>query len=176
MIKIEDFIQLKAFARQDGAILALLWIASFAMLIYMPESGLGNLLLLATPVVVGWRLCSFRNYALEGRISFRRGYGFSIYMFIYASMLFAIAQYLYFRFLDHGTFSSMITATAQALSAAYQQAGMTTAELTETVSMMSTMTPIQWAFVFMIQNVMIGTVVSVFIAAVCARRGQIRQM
>ena len=67
MIKIEDLVQLKAFARQDGAILCLLWFVSFLAIMYMPESGLGNILALLTPILVGWRLCAFRNYALTFR-------------------------------------------------------------------------------------------------------------
>ena len=35
MIKPEDIIQVKAFARQDGAFLSLLWIVSFACIIYV---------------------------------------------------------------------------------------------------------------------------------------------
>ena len=129
MIKIEDFIQVKAFARQDGAFLALLWTLSFAAMMFMPESTIGNLLALATPFFVGWRLCSFRNYALDGAISLRRGYCFSVYTFVYASIIFAVVQFLYFKFLDHGTFFTTLQASATALENAYSQAGVSTDDL-----------------------------------------------
>ena len=112
MIKIEDLVQLKAFARQDGAILCLLWFVSFLAIMYMPESGLGNILALLTPILVGWRLCAFRNYALGGYISFRRSYGYCVYTFVYSSMIFALGQYLYFKFLDHGTFYAMLATSS----------------------------------------------------------------
>ena len=70
MIDATALVQLKAFARQDGAILALAWTASFALIVYSPQYSLGNLLALATPFIVGWRLSRFRDYALGGLISF----------------------------------------------------------------------------------------------------------
>ena len=79
MIKLDNLIQLKAFARQDGALLSLLWTASFAAVIYAPQTPLGNILALATPFFIGWRLASFRNYALNGVISFRRGFAYSVF-------------------------------------------------------------------------------------------------
>ena len=93
MIRIEDFIQLKAFARQDGLLLSLLWTASFALIVYMPASAMGNILAIITPLFVAWRLRIFREYALGGIISMRRAYGYSAYTFVYASLVFAIVQY-----------------------------------------------------------------------------------
>ena len=65
MIRIENFIQLKAFARQDALILSLLWIASFACVVMIPAGALGNLLALTTPFIVAWRLSKFRDQALN---------------------------------------------------------------------------------------------------------------
>ena len=87
MINVTALVQLKAFARQDGVILALTWIASFILMIYTPQYSYGNLLALSTPFIVGWRLCAFRNYALDGKISFRRGFAYSCYTFFYASLV-----------------------------------------------------------------------------------------
>lgn len=170
MIRIEDFIQLKAFARQDGLLLSLLWTASFALIVYMPASAMGNILAIITPLFVAWRLRIFREYALGGIISMRRAYGYSAYTFVYASLVFAIVQYLYFKFLDHGTFMQMIDSSLTAITAIYRQAGVSTAELTATADSMRTLTPINWAFIFMMQNVCIGAMLSLPIAAVMARR------
>lgn len=169
MIKIEDLVQLKAFARQDGAILCLLWAASFMALMYMPESGLGNILALTTPFLVGWRLCSFRNYALGGFISFRRSYGYCAYTFIYASIIFALAQYLYFKFLDNGTFYAMVATSATTMSEVYRQAGMSTQDIDAALGMMKSLSPIHWAFIFMMQDFIVGLVLSLPIAAACRR-------
>ncbi len=169
MIRIEDFIQVKAFARQDGAFLALLWTLSFAAMMFMPESTIGNLLALATPFFVGWRLCSFRNYALDGAISLRRGYCFSVYTFVYASIIFAVVQFLYFKFLDHGTFFTMLQASVTALENAYSQAGVSTDDLKTTLKLMQELSPINWAFIFMMQNMLTGVIVGLPIAVMCRR-------
>ena len=69
---LESLKQLKAFARQDGAILALVWIVSFLFTMKLPQSMVGNVLTLSTPLVVAWRLRAFRNNALDGEISYRQ--------------------------------------------------------------------------------------------------------
>lgn len=170
MTRIDDFIQLKAFARQDGAILALLWIASFACTAYMPDNGIGSILLLLTPFAVGWRLCSFRNYALDGHISFRRSYAYSVYTFIYASLIFAIAQYVYFRFLDHGAFARTIVNTLTLYPTFYLRAGITPQELKDYADMVQGITPVQWAFFYMMMNISLGIVTAIPIAGVCMKR------
>lgn len=166
----EALVQLKAFARIDGALLALLWVASFAALLLQPSSAAGNLLALCTPFFVGWRLCRFRSTALDGHISFRRGYAYAFYDFFYAALLFAVAQYVYFRWMDHGHFLALVSEAMKVLGPVYEQSGMTAGQLSQTADMMATLTPMQWAFVFMMQNIFIGIVVSLPIAALCAKR------
>lgn len=170
MINITSLMQVKAFARQDGALLALLWIASFACVMLMPQSMTGSLLAIATPFFVGWRLRKFRDYALDGVISFRRGYAFAVYTFIYATLIFAIAQFLYFRYLDGGMFTAMVDTTAQTMMPLYEQSGISAQELKDSLATIMAMSPIEWSFTFMVQNLIIGTVLSLPIAAVCMRR------
>ena len=93
MIRIENFIQLKAFARQDAFVLSIIWIASFACITVVPAGVLGNLLALATPFIIAWRLTKFRDQILGGSISFRRAFAYGVYTFFYASLLFALAQF-----------------------------------------------------------------------------------
>jgi hypothetical protein len=170
MIIAQAIIQLKAFARQDGAILALVWIASFASLVISPQTSWGNLLALSTPFIVGWRLSKFRNYALDGVISFRRALAYSWYTFFYASLLFAIAQFLYFRFMNNGVITSMMMQTANMMIPYYKAQGMSAAEIHSAVNMLTTLSPLQITFLFMMQNIFIGLIISLPIAAVCARR------
>lgn len=81
MINVTSLIQVKAFARQDGFFLFLLWLASFGAFIANPVSTWGSLLAMSTPFFVGWLLVRFRNYALDGAISFRRALAFCFYTF-----------------------------------------------------------------------------------------------
>ena len=107
-----EYVQLKAFARQDGALLALLWVATFLLYIIGVSNQLLGLaaffLMCYTPFFVGERLGKFRDYGREGVISFRRGYAYTVFVFFYGGVLFAIAQYLYFAFMDHGFLQTLI--------------------------------------------------------------------
>lgn len=170
MINLADFHQLKAFARQDGMFLALLWIASFAFVMYMPGIALGNLLALSTPFFVAWRLIQFRNNALEGHISFKRAFAYSLYTFIYAALVFTVAQYVYFRFLDNGTFMNITRQAFDMVKPYYEQQGISMKEMSDSMASVTALSPIELAFIFMMQNIFIGFMLSIPIAAVCAKR------
>lgn len=109
------------------------------------KAALATSLPLLTPILVGWRLCAFRNYALGGYISFRRSYGYCVYTFVYSSMIFALGQYLYFKFLDHGTFYAMLATSAATMSEVYRQSGLSTQDIDSTLAMMKSLSPIHWA-------------------------------
>lgn len=170
MINVTALIQVKAFARQDGFILFLLWLASFAAIVMNPASSWGSLLAMATPFVVGWMLVRFRNYALDGRISFRRGLAFSLYTFFYASMLFAVAQFVYFRFIDNGALTTMLLSSVKTLEPVYKANGISTGELRQSLTMIGQLSPIEVAFIFMMQNFFVGMVLSIPIALIGKRQ------
>ena len=176
MINVVALVQVKAFARQEGLFLALLWIASFLLMIYMPMSSWGSLMALSTPFFVGWRLSSFRNDALQGTISFKRGLAFSCYTFFYASLIFAVAQFIYFRYFDHGAMLSMLSTNVTTLQQAYKTSGIDDTEtlkyMKDGMEMIGMMSPIQIVFVFMMQNLFIGSLLSLPIAFFCKKKTQ----
>ena len=165
----QDIIQLKAFARQDALLLGGVWMVSFAFIVMAPQSILGGLLAFATPFVVGWLLRRFRDKALDGVISFRRGYAYSVYCFIYASLLFAVVQYVYFRFIDGGMFVQLLSESAKIIEPVYQQNGLNTAELQQTLEEMKSLPPSQWVFMMLMQNIFIGFILSIPISFVAKR-------
>ncbi len=156
--------QVKAFARIDGLILAAVWLLSMWLTLKQPESSWGLILMLSTPFFIGWRLKSFRDGALDGLISFRRGLCFSCYVFFYASLLFALGQLLYFKFLDNGSFMTMFTQGVEIMKPVYEQNKVSIAELDEALKMIQMMTPVDMIFVFMMQNLFIGAMASPLIA------------
>ncbi len=170
MINVAAFIQLKAFARQDGALLVLFWVASFLSYMYSPHAPWGQLLMLCTPFVVGWRMIKFRNYALDGHMSYRRAFAYSCYVFFYASIIFALVQYVYFRFIDTGQMNSMILDSIQTVAPYYRQQGMSDADIQATTDMMTGMSPLYKAFVFMMVNFLQGIAASVVLAFVGMKR------
>lgn len=172
MIRIEDFLQLKAFARQDALILSAVWTVSFLCVTMAAAGTLGNLLAIATPFVVGWRLIKFRDNILGGGISFRRAFAYAFYVFAYASLVFALVQFAYFRFLDHGVFAATIGESMRLLTPLYKENGISTQQIKQSIDLVAMLTPVQWAFIFMMQNLFIGAIASLPIAAVCKRGSQ----
>lgn len=170
MIKIEEFMQLKAFARVDALMLTALWTVSFICVTMIGAGVVGNLLAMATPFFIGWRTCLFRNNVLGGAISLRRAYAYSLYNFVYASLVFALVQFVYFRFVDNGGFVGLLTDTMKTMAPVYEQNGISRAELKQNIDMLAQLTPIQWAFIFMMQNFFLGVLASLPIALVCRRK------
>lgn len=174
-----EYIQLKAFARQDGALLSLLWTGSFCCYIL----GLGSpfysmlaiALMVATPFFVMRRLRYFRDYGREGIISLMRGWAFVILMFFYAGLLFAVVQYAYFAFLDNGflleTFTRM-TSTPEA-EQAIRQFGMGE-QLSESLRQLGQMRPIDLSLNMLTTNIMLGIVLGLPIAAIM-KKGENRK-
>jgi len=102
----EEYVQLRAFARQDGALLGAIWTLSFACFIgefSFPILGtLAMIIAMFTPVFVAIRLKNFRDYGRGGVISFKRAFAYSVFTFFYASLIFALVQWIYFQFIDNG--------------------------------------------------------------------------
>ncbi|MGI6242843.1 MAG: DUF4199 domain-containing protein [Prevotella sp.] len=173
MMNIVALVQVKAFARQEGVFLALLWIASFLLMVYIPSSSWGSLLAMSTPFFVGWRLVGFRNYALDGVISFKRGFAFSWYTFFYASLIFAVVQYIFFRYFDHGAMLSMLSSNVEVVQETYKAGGVNDNQaieyMKEGMNVIGMMSPIELAFVFMMQNFFMGTLLSLPIAFFCKK-------
>ena len=172
-----EYIQLKAFARQDGALLALLWVFTFLLyIIGLNNQMLGQaaiMLMVYTPIFVGGRLGKFRDYGREGLISFRRGYAYTVFVFFYAGVLFAIAQYIYFAYMDNGyllsQFSKMVT--SDEARQMLQQYGMTEM-MDESLKEMSGIRPIDYALNMLTINISLGFVLGVPISLVMQRNVQ----
>lgn len=165
-----EYIQLRAFARFDGLKLFGLWLASFACYVAgLKWAGMGTLamlLALFTPFLVARLLRNFRDDGLDGAISFGRGWAYVVFLFFYASLLFAVAQYAYFAYLDKGFFISTLTQqfNSPETKEAMKQMGMSET-LNETMQLLRTMRPIDLVLNIMTSNLLIGIVLGLPIAA-----------
>ncbi len=166
----EEYIQLKAFARQDGALLSVLWIGSFLCYLAGLSNGtmgmLAIFLAIASPFFAANRLRHFRDYGLMGFISFRRGYAYSILTFFYAGLLLAAAIYVYFAYFDNGylvnTFMQVMeTSEGKALLQSY---GMKS-QMDEGLKQMAEMRPIDIALNMLTFNILSGFLIGVPMAA-----------
>ena len=174
MITAIEYVQLKAFARQDGALLALLWvITSVFYIIGMTNQLIGmaaTILILYTPFFVGSRLRKFRDYGREGLISFRRGYAYTVFVFFYGGVLFAIVQYLYFAFMDHGfllsQFSKMVS--SDEMQQVLKQYGMTQM-VDESLQEMANTRPIDYALNMLTINISMGFILGLPLGLIMQR-------
>jgi hypothetical protein len=170
-----EYIQLKAFARVDGALLAAIWVASFACYIVgisNPLYGiLALVLMLATPFFVCRRLGKFRDEGRSGVISMKRGWAYSAYVFFYAAVLLALAQYVYFAYIDQGYLLMTLTKMVSSPEAkqALEQYGLQQT-MDENLEMMGQMRPIDYAVNVLTVNIFIGIVLGLPIGAVMQRK------
>lgn len=177
MITSAEYIQLRAFARIDGAYLGILWIISFACylagLTNQTLGLIGSILAIVSPLFALNRLKKFRDIARYGIISFRRAMAYYVYMFLYASVIFALAQYIYFAFIDGGYLmrsyiSLMSTPEAEQIIKAY---GLSEREMTESLNMLQDISPIMIALNIMAMNITVGLVLSIPMALWARRSG-----
>ena len=170
----EEYIQLKAFARQDGALLSLLWIGGFICYIQgmtNPLMGmLAIILILISPFFAARRLRHFRDYAREGSISFARGYAFTVLIFFYAGLLLAAAIYVYFAFIDQGYLLGKLTdmINSEEGRKAMQAYGMHE-QMQEGLKELSGLRPIDFAVNMLTIHISTGLFLGLPIAAVVQR-------
>lgn len=171
----QEYIQLRAFARVDGTYVGILWIASFACYLgglSSPMLGfVGGILAVASPFFAAKRLIKFRDDIRNGEISGRRSMLYYALMFFYASLLFALAQYLYFAFLDGGylmrEYTSMLSSPE--MKQAMQAYGMTADQLMEGLKEFANTSPIMTALNIMTMNITIGLIFSLPVSLITRR-------
>ena len=169
-----EYIQLKAYARQVGFYLALLWTTSFVCYIlgiknqFLEMLALG--LAIMTPFFVANRLRRFRDEGREGLISFRRSYAYIVFVFFYGAVLLAVVHFIYFAYIDHGY---LLSSFAKMMSSSegkelISQYGMTQM-MEESLEAMANTRPIDYALNILTFNLMVGFVLGVPIGLVMHR-------
>ena len=102
----EIYIQMKAFARVDGAKLGVFWIFSFILFVANFTYPFCGMLWMATMIFTPFYIAILtRQFAVKvvgGKISYRRAYAYSVWTTFYGALILAIAQWVYFQYMDHG--------------------------------------------------------------------------
>jgi len=176
-----EYVQLKAFARVDGAQVALLWTASFACYLVglkAPLLGMAAILLMIiTPFFVARRLRRFRDVDRGGIISLMRGWAFVILVFFYGGVLLALVQFVYFAYLDQGY---VLQTLHDVLSSPESRASLEQMGMTQTVSdslqMLSELRPIDYALNQLTLNISLGILLGLPIAALLKKGNRVGQM
>ena len=125
---------------------------------------------LITPFFCYRLLRSFRDEGLGGVISFGRGWGYVVFLVFYASLLFAVAQFIYFAYIDKGFFMQSMREMMEApeMVAAAKQMGFADG-VSQTINMMASMRPIDLVLNILTSNLLIGCIMGVPIAAIAKR-------
>lgn len=174
-MNIEEYRQLSAYARYDGIYLAVLWTASFACLIFTPTYPIASmpcmLLAVATPFFVSYRLWKFRKEGRDNTISFGRALTYCLRVFFNAAFFFAAIQWAYMRFVDNGQIGQLLQGALDNPEAMVmmKQAGYSEGLMKEAVATFNDMTPFTFATTYFINNILIGAVLSLPIAAAMKR-------
>lgn len=168
----EEHYQLRTWSRYDGIYLCCLWAVSFIAFMnssLVPMFGLlSEIIILATPFFVTWRLRRFRDQGRGGIISFRRALFFLARMFFIACMLFGFVQGLYLNYWDDGQFVKILTPLLNTpeYEQIFRQIGMTTDQYLNEIASIS---PLEFATSFFVTDLIMCAIMSVIIAALCAR-------
>jgi len=171
---VDEYKQLKAFVSQDGIFLAAIWTLSFACFVgqfSFPLLGtISSVLALVSPFFALKRMRRYRDWGLGGTISFKRALVYGVLLFFYASLLFALIQYVYFQFIDNGylvqQYNLMMEGKSmQELLKAYNLKQ----QMEQSLEMLGQMTAIEKAINILPFNITVGFLLSVPMAMAVMR-------
>ena len=166
---LEEFRQLRLYSRYDGIYLAVVWAAAFASLIlsgqYPLLGSVCMILTLSTPFFVAHRLRLFRQNGLDGVIGYGRALHYCLRVFFNASLLFAVIQWAYMKYVDNGQLVALLTHLAESedTKAALQQWGFDIKVLTNAFTQV---TPLEFATSYLVENILMGIILSIPIALI----------
>lgn len=175
MITVEEYKQLKAFARIDGAILGGIMCGTFFAFIASLSNMAWQLVyllgIIAVPVFVAMRVRNYRDNIVRKRVSFRRAAAYSMHCFGYSSLILAIVMYIYFQYFDHGM---MLTSLRNYFAMPEMQEAMKIYGVDKSIfddqlTVMSSLRPIDVAF-SMISNTLFAGLGCSLLVAVISRR------
>ena len=93
-------------AMRHGTLLGSMWIVAFATYILSLTSAdlslIFLLLLAASPIYAGYLGIKYRKNECNNKLSFVNAWSYMIILYLCASILSAIACYIYFQFMDNG--------------------------------------------------------------------------
>lgn len=166
---------MKAYARIDGVILGADWLVGFACFVGMfhyPICGmLCMIVVLMTPFLVAIRLGQFRDHVLDGFISFRRAFGYSLFTFMYASIILAVGVAAYFQFMDHGFIADQfhLLLSSPEVTSYARKVGYSDEFIKMSMEAWRNIRPIELAMQTIWSSLMLGGLTSVVIALVKKR-------
>lgn len=161
-------VNIQKHAMHFGTYMGIFWIAKFA---FFPL-GLKNPLLLfvfvaltiAVPFLAHRYAKNFRDNICEGNITFSQSWVFLVFMFLFASMLTAVAHYIYFQFIDYGYIVSAYSDIINNLPENLADATNYKEQFNELLELTSNMTPIEITMQLLSSNILNCSILSLVIS------------
>ncbi|MDY4539611.1 MAG: DUF4199 domain-containing protein [Prevotella sp.] len=175
MITREEYKQLKAFARIDGAILGVIMMATFMAFVHSFTDAFWQIAyiigIIVVPVFVALRVRNYRDKIVEKRVSFRRAAGYSMFCFGYASLVFSLSVLVYLQYFDNGTLLMGLQEYFRTpeMAQAMKAYGVDAATMKQEVDALSSLRPVDVAFTMISNTLMSGLFCSLFIAVISRR-------
>lgn len=166
---------LQRYAMLFGTYLGGFWILKFILFpLGVAEPFLFTLFLgltLCVPFMAYYYTRMYRNIVCGGAIGFLHAWIFTVFMYMFAAMLTAVAHYIYFRYIDQGfildTYEVMLS------DPAYKSVPGAEAyinQMKEALSMARTLTPIEITMQLMSMNVFFGSLLAIPTALFAMKR------
>ncbi len=113
----------------------------------------------------------YRNAVCGGVIGFMHAWSFTVFMYLFAALLVAVAHFLYFRFIDHGFLLNAYQSQVETMLAG-DNSGLAPYEgmLREALDAASRLTPVDIVLQLLWSNVFFGIVLAIPTALVVMRR------
>ena len=158
-------ITLQEHAMRFGTYMGLFWIFKFIFLpagFTVPLLQMLFLLLTCFVPVLGFIYTRrYRNVCCGGYLPFGKALIFSISMYLFASLLTAVAHYIYFRFIDEGYLVNTYIDQLETLkTAGTEEMKAYIGQLTDALGVVSSLSPLELTFQLLSQNFIYGLLLS----------------
>lgn len=168
---------LQEYAMRFGTMMGIYWIIKFVFLpmgFKIPFLHLLFILLTLFVPVLGYIYT--RNYRIKhcgNEITFPRAFSFTLFMYMFASLLTAAAHYIYFRYFDQGfIFDTYRTQLESVRSVGIQGMSDAIDQLVQTIDAIAALTPLQLTVQLISQNIFYCSILALLTALLVMRRNK----
>ena len=114
---------------------------------------------------------TYRNKVCGGVISFAHACLFTLFMYMFASLLVAVAHYIYFQFIDHGFVLNEYSKLVDEASKILQRTDEEKEFIRNVIDTARTLTPVDFTMQFLSWDVIVGSLLAIPTGLFVMKRG-----
>lgn len=160
-------LSVRQYAMRFGIILGLFWIIKFTLLPMGLTNPFLELLFIVLTILVPyitWRFTRmYRDNVYKGSISFLKAWQFCLLTYFFASLLTALAHFIYFQYIDNGYIVNTYRETLQSFSAVPEMSGLVS-QMNLALDAMSQISARDMVLQLFIQNIFCGNIIAIITA------------